>query len=146
MNGKSNNWNKHFNTLTMILGVASFLFGLLSFLFWKPEDGSLPTLLGMFTGFGAGVMAVAIVRTIRARVISREKLEQEEIEKWDERNIAITRASGMVAYYASILLMGVLIFLFMGLGYTVPAYACLAGMYVLVGVFLIARKVLEKKM
>ena len=39
-----------------------------------------------------------------------------------------------------------LIFLFMGLGYRVPAYICMAGLYVLVGVFFIARQALEKKM
>ena len=58
-----------------------------------------PTLMDAMLGFGAGVMAVAIVRTIRARVISREKLEQEEIDKWDERNIAIIRASATAAEF-----------------------------------------------
>jgi len=139
-------WNKHLCMVIMILGAASFLFGLLSFLILKPEGRSVNTLMGMFTGFGAGIMGVAIWQTIRAKVVSKEKLEQEEIEKWDERNIAIIRAAATAAYYAAILLMSVLIFLFMGLGYRVPAYICMAGLYVLVGVFFIARKALEKKM
>lgn len=108
-------WNKHLCTLIMILGAASFLFGLLTFLIAKPESSSTNTLMGMFTGFGAGIMGVAIWQTIRVKVVSREKLEQEEIEKWDERNIAIIRASATAAYYAAILLMTALIFLFMGL-------------------------------
>ncbi|MBR5547179.1 MAG: hypothetical protein IKU70_09420 [Clostridia bacterium] len=139
-------WNKHLCTLVMILGAASFLFGLLTFLIVKPETSSMNTLMGMFTGFGAGIMGVAIWQTIRAKVVSKEKLEQEEIEKWDERNIAIIRASATAAYYAAILLIAILIFVFMGLGYRVPSYICLGGMYVLVGVFFVARKVLEKKM
>ena len=139
-------WNKHLCTLVMILGAASFLFGLLTFLIVQPEGHNTNTLMGMFTGFGAGIMGAAIWQMIRAKVVSKEKLEQEEIEKWDERNIAITRASATAAYYAAILLMAVLIFLFMGLGYRAPSYICLGGMYVLVGVFFIARKVLEKKM
>ena len=139
-------WNKHLCTLVMILGAASFLFGLLTFLIVQPEGHTTNTLMGMFTGFGAGIMGVAIWQMIRAKVVSQEKLEQEEIEKWDERNIAITRASATAAYYAAILLMAILIFVFMGLGYRVPSYICLGGMYVLVGVFFIARKVLEKKM
>ena len=139
-------WNKHLCTLVMILGAASFLFGLLTFLIVKPETSSMNTLMGMFTGFGAGIMGVAIWQIIRAKVVSKEKLEQEEIEKWDERNIAIIRASATAAYYAAILLMAILIFVFMGLGYRVPSYICLGGMYVLVGVFFVARKVLEKKM
>ena len=139
-------WNKHLCTLFMILGAASFLFGLLTFLIGKPESQTTNTLMGMFTGFGAGIMGVAIWQTIRAKVVSKEKLEQEEIEKWDERNIAITRASATVGYYAAILLMAVLIFVFMGLGYSTPSYLCLGGLYVLACVFLFARKVLEKKM
>ena len=139
-------WNKHLCILVMILGAASFLFGLLTFLIAKPEGHSTNTLMGMFTGFGAGILGVAVWQTIRAKVVSKEKLEQEEIEKWDERNIAIIRASATAAYYAAILLMAVLIFLFMGLGYRVPSYICLGGLYVLVGVFFAARKVLEKKM
>jgi len=139
-------WNKHLCTLLVILGAASFLFGLLSFLIGRPESSSMNTLMGMFTGFGAGIMGVAIFMVIRSRVVSKEKLEQEEIDKWDERNIAIIRAAATAAYYAAILLVAVLIFLFMGMGYKVPSYICLAGLYVLIGVFFVARKVLEKKM
>ena len=139
-------WNKELCMAILIVGAASFLFGLLTFLIGKPESSTMNTLMGMFTGFGAGIMGVAIWQLIRAKVVSKEKLEQEEIEKWDERNIAIIRSSATAAYYAAILLMAVLIFLFMGLGYRVPSYICLGGLYVLVGVFFIARKVLEKKM
>lgn len=139
-------WNKHLCTLMVILGAASFLFGLLTFLIVKPESSSMNTLMGMFTGFGAGIMGVAIWQTIRAKVVSKEKLEQEEIDQQDERNIAIIRAAGTAAYYAAILMMALLIFLFMGLGYRAPSYICLGGLYVLVGVFFVARKVLEKKM
>lgn len=139
-------WNKHLCTLIIILGGASFLFGLLSFLIAKPEGHTTNTLLGMFTGFGAGIMGVGVWQIIRAKVVSKEKLEQEEIEKWDERNIAITRAAATAAYYAAILLMAVFIFLFMGLGYRAASYICLGGLYVLVGVFFAARKMLEKKM
>ena len=53
-------------------------------------------------------------------------------------------AGGYGVFHA--LIMSVFIFLFMGLGYRVPSYICLGGLYVLVGVFFIARKILEKKM
>lgn len=139
-------WNKQLCTLVMILGAASFLFGLLTFLIVKPESQTMNTLMGMFAGFGGGIMGVSIWQTIRAKVVSEEKLEQEEIEKWDERNIAIIRAAATAAYYAAILLMAILIFVFMGMGYRAPSYICLGGLYVLVGVFFIARKLLEKKM
>ena len=139
-------WNKHLCVAVIILGAVSFLFGLLGFLLMKPESSTFNTLLGMFTGFGAGIMGVAIYQLIRSKMVSQEKLEQEEIERWDERNIAIVRAAATAAYYAAILLIAVLIFLFMGLGYKVPSYICLGALYVLVAVFFIARKILEKKM
>jgi len=139
-------WNKHVRIAVFCLGAISFLFGLLMFLIGKPEGHSMNTLLGMFTGFGAGIMGVAIWKTVREKVVPKEKLEQEQIELQDERSIAIMRAAGLTAFYAALGIFAVLIFLFMGLGYTVPAYICLGAMYVMAAVAWIARKVLEKKM
>lgn len=139
-------WNKHVRTAALGLGIVSFLFGLLTFLIGKPEGHSINTLLGMFTGFGAGIIGVAVWMTVREKVLPKEKLEQEKIEQQDERNIAISRAAGLVTFYAAILIFSVLIFLFMGLGYTVPSYICLGAMYVLEGVALVARRVLSARM
>lgn len=142
----NHHWNKHVRIAVLCLGAVSFLFGLLMFLIGKPEGHSMNTLLGMFTGFGAGIMGVAIWGTIREKVVPKEKLEQEKIEQQDERSIAIMRAAGLTAFYAAIAIFAVLIFLFMGLGYTVPAYICLGAMYLMAMVAWIARKVFEKKM
>lgn len=139
-------WNRHLCMLMTILGTASFLFGLLTFLIGRPEGSHINTLMGMFTGFGAGILGVAAYQLLRSKLLSREKQEQQEIDRQDERNIAITRTACTVAYYAAIVLMAVLTFLFMGLGYRAPAYICLGGLYVLAGVFFVARKVLEKRM
>ena len=139
-------WTKTVEIAVFALGLVSFLFGLLSFLIAKPDGHTTNTLLGMFTGFGFGIMAVAAYKAIRQKVVSKEKLEQEKIELEDERNIAIARAAYAVACAAAICLFAVLVFVFMGLGYTVPSYVCLGAMYVLVAVFVIAKKVLEKKM
>ena len=139
-------WNKHVRTAVLVLGVVSFLFGLLTVLIVKPEGHSINTLLGMFTGFGAGIMVVAVWMKIREKRLPKEKLEQEKIEMEDERNIAIARATGLVTFYAAMILFIVLAFLFVGLGYTVPSYICLGAMYVLIGVALIACKVLSARM
>ena len=40
-------WNKHLCMLMIILGTASFLFGLLTFLIGKPEGSHINTLMGM---------------------------------------------------------------------------------------------------
>ena len=140
------NWSRTVEIAVFVLGLVSFLFGLLTFLIGRPEGHSYNTLLGMFTGFGLGIMGVAAYKTIRQKVVSREKLEQEKIDQEDERNIAIIRAACSVAYAAAIGVLAVLIFLFMSLGYTVPSYVCLGAMYVQVAVFAIAKKVLEKRM
>lgn len=139
-------WTRTMEIVVFALGLVSFLFGLLSFLIGKPDGHSANTLLGMFTGFGFGIMAVAAYKTIRQKVVSKEKLEQEKIDQEDERNIAIIRAACAAAYAAAIVLFAVLIFVFMGLGYSVPSYICLGAMYVLVAVFAVAKKVLEKRM
>ena len=70
-------WNKHVRTAALGLGIVSFLFGLLTFLIGKPEGHSINTLLGMFTGFGAGIIGVAVWMTVREKVLPKEKLEQE---------------------------------------------------------------------
>ena len=68
-------WNKHVRTAMLGLGIVSFLFGLLTFLIGKPDGHTTNTLLGMFTGFGAGIIGVAVWGTIREKVLPKEKLE-----------------------------------------------------------------------
>lgn len=139
-------WGKHMTTVAFAVGIASFLFGLLGYTIVKPDGQAINTFLGMLTGFGAGIILVAAFKTIRAKVVSKEKLEQEAIEKQDERNVAITHAAGLASFYVGIALISILCFLFMLLGYAVPSYICLAGLYVLAGSFLIARRVIGKRM
>lgn len=139
-------WSRLVQLAVFALGLVSFLFGLLTFVLTDPQGHSYNTLLGMFTGFGFGIMAVAAYKTLREKVVSKEKLEQEKIDQQDERNIAIIRAACAVAYAAAIGVFAVLIFVFMALDYQVPSYICLGAMYVLVAVFVTAKKILEKKM
>ncbi len=128
------------------LGVVSFTYGLLTFLIVQPENSTANTLLGMFTGFGAGLLAVALVKTIRQKVVSPKKLEQEEIERNDERNVAILRTACTVGVTVAVGVMVVLAFVFMGMGLRVPSYLCLGGVYVTYISIWIAKKLLEKKM
>lgn len=125
---------------------AVFALGLLTFLLGKPEGETLNTFLGMLTGFGFGIMVVAAWITVRRRVVSKEKLDQEAIDSEDERNVAVNRAACTAVFYVSVLLMAALVFLFMGMGYRTPSYICLVAMYVLVLAFFVARRVVEKRM
>lgn len=139
-------WNRAVCAAVFALGLVSFLVGLLTFLLGKPEGETLNTFLGMLTGFGFGIMAVAAWITVRRRVVSKEKLDQEAIDSEDERNVAVTRAACTAVFYVSVLLMAALVFLFMGLGYRTPSYICLGAMYVLVLAFFVARRVVDKRM
>lgn len=139
-------WKKQISVMVLCLGAVSFLFGLLTFLLVKPVGHALNTLMGMFSGFGFGIMLVAVFMLVRSRVLPKEKLEQQEIDRQDERNIAINHAACTVAFYAAGMLLVVFAFLFMGLGYTVPSYCCVGGLYVLAATLAIVRKVISSRM
>ena len=68
------------------VGLVSLAFGILAYLLPSAEarPHHLDTLFGMFSGFGAGLAAVALFKLIRDRLISPQKREQEEIGKQDD--------------------------------------------------------------
>ena len=114
MNCKNKKVDKWLGWLILGLGVISFLYGLLTFIIVQPEGKSANTLMGMFTGFGFGIMLVGLRTAIRNKRTPKDKLEQEEIERNDERNIAIARAAGTVSMIAGMTIFAVLAFVFMG--------------------------------
>ncbi len=143
---KNSKWNKWMGWAMLALGIVSFLYGLISFIAVKPQDKATNTLLGMFTGFGFGIICVAVGYTIRQKLVSKEKLEQEEIDRYDERNIAIARSACTVGMITAIIMFAALAFAFMGMGLMKPSYMCIGSMYVVLLVTKIAQKKLEKKM
>lgn len=138
--------NKRIGWAILILGIASFLYGLLTFLIVQPEGKANNTLLGMFTGFGSGIICVAITTIIRNKRKTEKELELEEIECNDERNIMLLRTACTCGMIASVIVLVVLAFVFMGMGLLTPSYLCIGGMYVTLLTTALARKVLEKKM
>lgn len=140
------NQKKITGILMVLLGVVSMAYGIIAYQS-APEDAhAYNQLLGMFTGFGTGLLAVGLFFWVRSKVVPKEKQKQQEIERNDERNIAIVRAALSVAALVAMGLFAVLAFVFTGMGYLVPSYFCLGAMYVLVAVYLISVKVLGKKM
>lgn len=130
------------------VGLVSLAFGILAYLLPSAEarPHHLDTLFGMFSGFGAGLAAVALFKLIRDRLISPQKREQEEIGKQDERTIAVIRAAYTVGFFAGAAMLVVLIFLFTYLDYRLGSYLCLGALYVQMIAFLIANRVYDKKM
>ena len=143
---KNRKWDNWIGYAMVALGVVSFLYGLLTFLIVQPVGKAANTLLGMFTGFGFGIICVAIGYAIRQKLASPKKLEQEEIERYDERNIAITRAACTVGMITAMIVFVILAFVFMGMGLITPSYLCIGGMYLMILATKITQKILEKKM
>ena len=141
-----NRWSRQTTVVVLCIGIASLAFGLLSAFFALERGEEASRLSGMLTGFGFGILVVAAVKLIRIKMISKEKLEEEAINKQDERNIAITRMAGLAGFYTGGALMSVFVFLFTAMGYMTPAYICLAGLYVMAGAFVIAARVLSRRM
>ncbi len=138
--------SKQMGVIVVVLGIVSILLGVLGMYLIQPEEHNLSRLFGMITGAGTGVLLVAAVLTIRARVIGQEKCEQEEIDRQDERNGTLPRFAGLVGYFTAVALLAVLAFLFVALGYAVPSCFCIGSLYLLALTGFIARKVLEKRM
>lgn len=109
------------------------------------EEHSLQTFAGMITGFGTGVAAVAIVGVIRVRRKTPEQLKQMEIEEKDERNIRIAQMSYSVMAVASYIIFAILSFVFTLMGEFLVTCIMIVAMYVEIGVGVIARRIISKK-
>lgn len=143
---KNRKWDNWIGYAMVALGVVSFLYGLLTFLIVQPEGKAANTLLGMFTGFGFGIIMVAIITTIKHKKATPEQLEQEEIERNDERNIAIGRIACTVGMITAMIVFVILAFVFMGMGLITPSYLCIGGLYAMILAAKVTQKILEKKM
>lgn len=138
--------NKWMGWCIFALGVVSLLYGLLTFLIVQPEGKAANTLLGMFAGFGFAVILLGIRRVFHRKHTPKEQLEQEEIDRNDERNIAISRAACAIGMLTGVITMAVLAFILMGMGMILPSYLCIGAMYLMLLAAKIAKMILEKKM
>lgn len=138
--------NKKLLSAMVVFGVVSLVFGILFARSLSDEEHTLMMLAGMFSGAGAGIVAVAIFFWIRSKVLSPEKLKQKEIEKNDERNVQITRAAMTVVACTSNVTFGILAFVLMGMGFMIPSLIMVGCIYVQVAIFLIANRVISRKM
>ena len=137
---------KVFLGIVLALGVVTMIFGIVGGLITPEEQHTTMRLMGMLSGFGVGIMAVAVFMTIRARVVKPEQLAQEEIDAQDERNIAIGRAALSVAAFVGMFVFIVLAFVLQALGYTLPSLLCVVGLYVEAISMFVARAFLNRKM
>lgn len=138
--------NKKLWNLFILVGVITSIFGVV-FEINLPDDAhNLSMLAGMFTGLGGAFAAVGIIRLIRYKRTTPEKLKQEEIELKDERNVQILRISHTVASTTATILFAVMAFVFVWLDYRIPAFISIGAMYIQVLTFFITNKYYNRKM
>jgi len=140
--GKS---NRYWGTM-VVIGIVTLVFGVV---FSKsfPEDAhNMHMLMGMFSGLGGAFTVVGIIKLIRYKKISVEKLKEEEIELKDERNIQVLRAAYSIANKAASFLFVIMAFLFAWLDYITPAFISIGALYIQILAFFIAHKYFNRKM
>ena len=113
----------------MALGVVSIVFGVFVYLRTPEDQHNLQRLMGMFTGFGTGILAVGVFLNIRRRLTPPEKLREQEINQKDERNRQILLLASRVGAFAVGGYLVVSAFVLVGLGYPTPAYIAIGGLY-----------------
>lgn len=128
------------------VGILSIIFGII-FDANIPEDAhNLSMLAGVLTGMGAAFIGVSVVRLIKVKISTPEKLKAEEIEKKDERNIQILRKSYTIVAISSVFLFVVIALLFLAMNYMIPAFIALGCMYIEIVIFFIAYSRISSKM
>lgn len=138
--------NKKIVISLIIVGIISLAFGVLTFGTLSKDDHDLSMLMGMFSGMGSAFIVMGIIFLIRIKIISPEKLKQEAIEQSDERNIQILRASFSTGNTVAIVLLAIMAFVFVWLGYRVPSFISIGAIYVDAIATLISYNYYSKKM
>ena len=129
-----------------LVGAATCAFGLVG-MFGLPETVSAGNdmFMGYCTGFGGTLLLISVVCLIVNALTPKDKQKEQMIEATDERNVLIRRSSCCAAYFAAIICDVIMAFVFIGLGYVMPALIAIGSMYVTVITLLVAQCILRKK-
>ena len=129
-----------------IVGFVSLIFSFITYYSQPVGADYYDMMAGMFAGFGVSLFAVGVIGLIRLRLMSAEKRRRIEIEINDERNKMILAFTFQATAIVAMLCMSVMAFLFVGLGYTVPAYTVAAAIYAVLLTMIVASRVYRKKL
>ena len=138
--------NKRAWYLLMLIGAISMAFGIIGILTEPDAAGNIAMLLGMFSGLGSAMLVISIIRVVYLRFASAAKLKADEINRNDERNVQVIRAAMTVASVAAMLILAVMAFVFVGIGYRIPAFISVGAIWMQGLIFVIAQRIYEKKM
>lgn len=142
---KSGKSNRYWGTM-VVIGIVTLVFGLVSSKHFPEDAHNMHMLMGMFSGLGSAFTVVGIIKLIRYKKISVEKLKEEEIELKDERNIQVSRAAYSIASKVASFLFIIMAFLFVWLDYRTSAFISIGALYIQILVFFIAHKYFNRKM
>ncbi len=137
--------NRKYWYVMILVGIVSLAFGLVGILTEPDVPGNVAMLLGMFTGMGAVLFILSVIRLLYLRFAPAAKLKAEEILMKDERNVQVGRAAGAAANIAATLMFAVMAFAFVWMGYRIPAYIAVGAVWVQADVRLSAQRVYDKK-
>lgn len=138
-------YNKQIGILWLVIGVGTIVLGAVIGQM-IPEDSSYTGGCSMLSGFGTGILVVALARYFRDHFSSPEKRKEREIEKKDERNVLITRTAYTIAGILAYALFAVMSIVFTFLGEYKACWITIGALYLDLIVFTIAYHVLQKKM
>jgi len=102
--------------------------------------------MGIITGIGGAFAGVGIVRLIHQHRTAPEKLREEEIERTDERNVQILRASYSLSNTAAAVLFAFMVIIFSAMGSITESYISLAALMLQQLIFMIGQRYYSSKM
>ena len=132
-----------------VVALVSVTVGLLGWIIHLqlPESAhGLSALMGMFSGMGAGFTLVAVIFMIRGKFLSPEKKRLEEIEEKDERHLQVVNAAFRIASLTATVLFVVLAAACLLMQQFTAAYICVGAIWVQQIAFIVAYKILDKRM
>ena len=132
----------------VMVAVGIVCFGVCAILLtYYNKDNSLDRVAGTFCGLGGGLLGAGGSLLVMALWrYSPEAERRKEIEQHDERNIQVNRAALSVTAVAAFIVLAVLTFIFVVMGWFAAGILTVAAMYVLIAVYLIAHSRMNRVM
>lgn len=132
--------------IIVVIGIISLVFGFVFTTILDESQHNLNMLAGMFSGAGGGLIAVAVVMTIREKRMSEEQRKEKEIEQNDERNVALMNKTMSIIAFSLVLTLAVLAFVLVAMNYVVPAIMMIAAIYLQLPIMFITYRILNNRM
>ncbi len=136
---------KRYWQVLVVVGIVSFVFGLVNHKNMTGISPNMSMLNGMIQGAGLAIAIVGGIKLLQNKRTPSEKLKAKEIELKDERNIELMRISLSISSTTASLLFVILAFVFIAMDYIIPGLICIAALYIQLASLFIAHKYYNNK-